>query len=186
MDFNSFLSLHKARLNDEQGDVVSALVKITSATTAREFIDASLPLLERCGVRDQKQEFIDAVFENFDEMRPPSVIPVKDHGIKLYHMLRGSKPPVNGFLSSFCVVTPHSMTVEKCVSTYNILYSDLRMATGEQSLNDRLLIHWNGVPTAKFDPRPPVESFLSAKERRMKLPNVESFKGRDFVKKFFL
>ena len=76
-------------------------------------------------------------------------------------------------------------SVEKCVSTYNILHSDLRMATSEQSLNDRLLIHWNGVPTAKFNPRPSVESFLTAKERRMHLPNVKSYKGRDFVKKFF-
>ena len=77
------------------------------------------------------------------------------------------------------------MTVEKCVSTYNMLISDLRMATSEATLNSRLMIHWNGVPTAKFDPRPAVQTFLTLKDRRMNLPKMDSYRERDFVKKFF-
>ena len=118
-------------------------------------------------------------------MLPSSNIAVKDYGVRLFHMLRGSKEPVTKLLSSFFVVSPHSMTVEKCVSTYNMLFSDLRMATSEATLNSRLMIHWNGVATAKFDPRPSVQAFLTAKDRRMNLPKLDSYRERDFVKKFF-
>ncbi len=77
------------------------------------------------------------------------------------------------------------MTVEKCVSTYNMLFSNLRTATSEKTLNNRLLIHWNGVPTSEFDPRPMVQEFLQKKQRRMHVPNLSSYVERDFVKKFF-
>jgi hypothetical protein len=59
-------------------------------------------------------------------MKPGEDIAIKDYGVRLYIMLRGSKEPVTGFLSSFSVLSPHSMMVEKCVSTYNMLFSDLR------------------------------------------------------------
>eukprot|EP00794_Sanderia_malayensis_P014915 gene14915-16457_t len=118
-------------------------------------------------------------------MLPSSVIAAKDYGVRLFHMLRGSKQPVTKLLSSFSVVCPHSMTVEKCVSSYNMLFSDLRMATTEKTLNSRLMIHWNGVPTAKFNPRSAVQTFLTMKDRRMNLPKIDSYCERDFVKKFF-
>ncbi len=160
------------------------MVELTSAKSPREFIDAAIPLLPSCNIGN-KQEFLDAVFENFDDMLPSSVIAAKDYGVRLFHMLRGSKQPVTKLLSSFSVVCPHSMTVEKCVSTYNMLFSDLRMATTEKTLNSRLMIHWNGVPTAKFNPRPAVQTFLTMKDRRMNLPKIDSYCERDFVKKFF-
>ena len=118
-------------------------------------------------------------------MLPGPHIHAKDYGVRLYHMLRGSKQPVTKFLSGFCVHCPHSMTVERCVSTYNILFSNLRTATKEKTLNNRLLIHWNGVPTSDFDPRPMVQEFLQKKERRLHVPNLSSYVERDFVKKFF-
>ena len=64
------------------------------------------------------------------------------------------------------------------MSTYNICYSDRRTSTETDTMNDRLQIYWNGVPTAQYDPRPAVETFLAKKERRKHLPG-------DFVKKFF-
>ena len=47
------------------------------------------------------------------------------------------------------------------------------MATSETTLNSRLMLHWNGVPIAKFDPRPAVQTFLTLKDRRMNLPKVD-------------
>ena len=80
---------------------------------------------------------------------------------------------------------PHSMTVEKCVSTYNMTFSNLRTAASEDTLNSRLMIQWNGAPTASFDPKPAVHAFLTKKERRMNLPRLDSYCEREFVKKFF-
>ena len=160
------------------------IISITTAKTAVEFVSASLPLLESCKITDQ-EKFLNAVFENFDLMKPGDEISCQDYGVRLYCMLKGSKPPVTEFLSSFCVVSPHSMTVERSVSTYNMLFSNLRTATSEMTLVDRLLIHWNGVPTACYDPRPAVQKFMLAKDRRMNLPTVSTYMERDFIKKFF-
>ncbi|CAB4032522.1 Hypothetical predicted protein [Paramuricea clavata] len=174
----------QTRLNEEQTEIVTTIINLTSAKRAIEFINIALPQLESSGISD-KQAFIDAVLENFTEMLPDTHIPARDYGVRLYQMLRGSKQPVTKFLSGFCVFCPHSMTVERCVSTYNMLFSNLRMATSEKTLNDRLLIHWNGVPTSQFDPSPMVQEFLQKKQRRMNLPNLSSYAERDFVKKFF-
>ena len=65
-------------------------------------------------------QFIDTTLETFDEMKPPNEIAKNDYGVRLYFMLRKSKPPVTDFLSTFCVVCPHSMTVERCVSTIGV------------------------------------------------------------------
>ena len=164
---------------------MKSLIELTSAKNPKQFIDAAIPLLPSSNISN-KQEFVDAVFECFDAMLPSSIIAAKDYGVRLFYMLRGSKKPVTKLLSSFSVVCPHSMTVEKCVSTYNMLFSDLLMATSEATLNSRLMIHWNGVPTAKFDPRPSVQAFLTLKDRRMNLPKLDSYRERDFVKKFFI
>ena len=82
-------------------------------------MNASVPLLVSCNVTD-KEEFINAMLENFDSMKPSEEILNHDYGVRLYSMLRGSQPPVTEFLSCFCVVSPHSMTVERSVSTYNM------------------------------------------------------------------
>ena len=67
-----------------------------------------------------------------------------------------------------------------------MLFSDLRMATTEKTLHSRLMIHWNGVPTAKFNPRSAVQTFLTMKDRRMNLPKVDSYCERDFFKNSLL
>ncbi len=108
-------------------------------------------------------------------MAANSHIPDKDYGVWLFCMLKGSKQ----------LLCPHSMTVEKCVSTHNMTFSNLRMAASEDKLNSRLMIHWNGAPTAPFDPKPAVHAFLTKKERRMNLPRLDSYYEREFVKKFF-
>ena len=75
------------------------------------------------------------------------------------------------------------MTVERSVSTYNILYTKLRTSTSQKTLSDRLVIAWNGVPTAAYDPRPAVVSFLKKKNRRL-LVKIKSSSEKVF--KYFL
>ncbi len=116
--------------------MASAIANLTSAKSAIEFIDGAVPLVASCGIDDQ-QKLIDNVLENFDEMRCPNEISEKDFRVRLYYMLRSCKQQLlSEMLSCFIVVSPHSMTVEKCVSTYNILFSDLRMATSAETLID--------------------------------------------------
>ena len=174
----------QTRLNEEQSKLIKSIIAITSSRNAVEFINAALPLLP-IGNIDNTQEFIDSVFENFEGMAPNSHIPDKDYGVRLFCMLKGSKQPVTKLLSCFCVLCPHSLTVEKCVSTYNMTFSNLRTAASEDMLNSCLMIHWNGAPTASFEPKPAVHAFLTKKERRMNLPRLDSYCEREFVKKFF-
>ena len=151
------------RLNDEQNSIVQAIEQITNAESAGAFINTCQPYFASTAINDQGQ-FIDTTLETFDEIKPPNEIAKNDYGVRLYFMLRKSKPPVTDFLSIFCVVCPHSMTVERCVSTYNLLHAKHRRSASEDTLIDRLLIYWNGVATADYDPRPVVMQFL-LKER---------------------
>ena len=64
-------------------------------------------------------------------------------------------------------------------------FFDVRMATSAETLIDRLFIHWNGKPTADFDPKPAAHKFFTRKDRQMNLPTVSSCIERDFVSKFF-
>jgi hypothetical protein len=82
------------------------------------------------------------------------------------------------------VISPDSMTVERSVSTYNILYSKLRTTTNQKTLNDRMIIAWNGVPTASYDPRPAVVSFLNKKERRNARPCLDTYKKEILLQNF--
>ena len=150
---------------------------------AGAFINTCQPYFASTAINDQGQ-FIDTTLETFDEMKPPNEIAKNDYGVRLYFMLRKSKPPVTDFLSTFCVVCPRSMTVERCVSTYNLLHAKHRQSASEDTLIDRLLIYWNGVATADYDPRPVVMQFL-LKERRKKFPHIETYSKRQFIQRFF-
>ena len=69
------------------------------------------------------------------------------------------------------VISPDSMTAERGVSTYNILYNKLRSSTHQSTLSNRLMINWNGSPPSEFDPRPDVAIFKS-KDHRESRPTV--------------
>ena len=105
--------------------------------------------------------------------------------MRILSMLRKSAGLVQNLLSAIIVVSPDSMTVERSVSTHNILYSKLRTSTQQSTLKSRRLIAWNGVPTSNYDPRPAIARFCQKKDRRESRPNVETYKNRDFVSKFF-
>ena len=102
-----------------------------------------------------------------------------------YFYFRKSTGLVQEFLSAIVVVSPDSMTVERCFSTYNILFSKSRTSTNQSTLFERLIIYWNGVPTAKYDPRQAVTKFFNDKKRRESRPSVHIYKEREFISKFF-
>ena len=77
------------------------------------------------------------------------------------------------------------MTVERCFSTFDILFSKGRTSTSQSTLFERLIIYWNGVPTAKYDPRQAVSKFFCDKKRRESRPTVHIYKEREFISKFF-
>ena len=110
--------------NDEQHRVVQAIQAISSyhqcRVRATEFISTCQPYFISCGVTNPSQ-FIDSALENFEQMKPRNEVAENDYGVRLYIMLKYSKSPVTEFLSTFIVVCPHSMTVERGVSTHNLL-----------------------------------------------------------------
>ena len=81
---------------------------------------------------------------------------------------------------------PNSMTLERCFSTSNILFSKGRTSTSQSTLFERLIIYWNGIPTAKYDPRQAVSKFFCDKKRQESRPTVHIYKEREFISKFFL
>jgi hypothetical protein len=48
-----------------------------------------------------------------------------------------------------------------------------------------VLVCLNGCGTAHYDPRPAVSTFLNRRERRYQNPDISTYSGRDFAKKFF-
>ena len=80
-------------------------------------------------------------------------------------------------LSAIVVVSPDNMTVERCFSTFNILFSKGRTSTSQSTLFERLIIYWNGVPTAKYDPRQAVSKIFSDKKRHESRPLVHIYRG---------
>ena len=146
------------KLNDEQHRVIKAIQRITNAKSATEFISTCQPYFISCGVTHPSQ-FIDSALENFEQIKPRNEAAENDDGVRLYIMLKYSKSPATEFLSTFIVVCPHSMTVERGVSTYNLLHSKQQQSFSENTLVDRLMNHWNGLPTAHYDPRPMVQKF---------------------------
>ena len=84
------------------------------------------------------------------------------------------------------MVSPDSMTVERCFSTFNILFSKGRTSTSQSTLFEGLIIYWNGIPTAKYDPRQSVSKFFCYKKRRESRPTVHIYKEMEFISNFFL
>ena len=55
----------------------------------------------------------------------------------------------------------------------------------EATLNSRSTINCNSVATAHTDPTIAEQTFLTAKDNKMNLPNSDSYRDREFAKKFF-
>ena len=160
--------------------------KICGAKSPTDFIDSSRPFLECAGISgDQVKEFSDTVFETFHDFKPSSDIWRREYSITILHMLRNSSGLVKDLLSAIVVVSPDSMTVERSVSTYNILYSKLRSSTNQNTMRSSLLIAWNGVATSKFDPRPAIGRIFKKKIVMIQDQLLKSIKIENLLLNFF-
>ena len=77
------------------------------------------------------------------------------------------------------------MTVERVVSSHNILTSSRRDYIELDTLNQRLLIALDGKGTAHFDSRPAIIRFLKERKRRDSHPDVEAYRSHFYVERFF-
>ena len=100
-------------------------------------------------------------------------------------MLRHSKGNVRLLLSSLVVTCPHSMTVERCVSTHNTLVTNNRASTEIDTINARMIIALNGAGTTRYDPREAITKFLADKERKEHTIAPDTYKENKFVRTFF-
>ena len=94
-------------------------------------------------------------------------------------------PGLSLICSALLSVTSNSMRVERTILAYNRLKTSDRASLLNDTINDRLCIALSGTPASKFDPRPIVATFLGKKTRRQKLPDINTYKNREFIAKFF-
>ena len=130
------------RLSIEEEEAVNSMIKLLEAESAPEFIDAAKPLFGVMPPRFNIRDFANEVIETYHNIRPASYIKADEYSVRLYKMIRESKPGGNIrlLLSSLAIVCPHSMTVERVVSYHNILKTSRRDSMELDTINDRLLI----------------------------------------------
>lgn len=84
---------------------------------------------------------------------------------------------------------PHSMYVERLVSSHNLIKSGIRASMSRDTINDYLIVKESMGPVASFDPRPSIAKWLSQRQRRPKTSEsqekLQRYTDNDFVKTFF-
>lgn len=180
-------SFLEERINDEQEEQVQAMIGVANANNATELINAGRSSVEHIFGKSYVQSFADDAIGYFVSHGARSFKASDCTTAKLYELLQKStkKTILNRLIQTFLVTSPHSMLTERAVKCHTLLKSDLRSSLSRDSMNDRMCIALNSPGTANFDPRRPVATFLSRKERRNKLPDSDIFVQRDFVKNLF-
>lgn len=98
------------RLDSEQDKILRMIIQLVTCVTPEKFISTTVDLFQYVPVTFT--QFVDSVIENWEKMKPPTVLLLKGYGSKLLHMIRNSPKHVQiFFLSSFTVVCPHSVAV---------------------------------------------------------------------------
>ena len=69
-------------------------------------------------------------------------------------------------LARVIAAKPHSADVERLISSYNCLKTNVRSSLSSDSLHAYLYIRQNMPPLANWDPRPSVHAWLHEKNRR--------------------
>lgn len=160
------------------------LDKLLKAKSPENLHECAMPFLEFCKGRVESDQLMHECYDFF---------PADEHDwefteVDLFKLAAQAEryPGLSLICSALLSVTPDSMRVERTVSAYNRLKTSDRASLLNETINDRLCIALNGTPTSKFDPRPIVATFLSKKTRRQKLPDISTYKNREFIAKFFL
>ena len=84
---------------------------------------------------------------------------------------------------------PHSMYVERLVSSHNLIKSDMRASMSRGTLNDYLIVKESMGALTTFDPRPSIARWLTKKHRRPKTSEsadkVQNYLTNDYAQTFF-
>ena len=185
----SSINFLKDKVNDEQAETLKTAKALCVAGSAAEIISVGENLLSNL-FPNEVSEFADSVCESWPLIDQIPTLPANSDigsctSTRLKKMFVVSKGPLKKLLGTLIVATPHSMQVERVVSSYNIVKSDHRDGTKLATINKRLNIALNGCGTAYFNPRPSVIKFLQIKNRRERKPEAELYKERFYMKSFF-
>jgi len=81
---------------------------------------------------------------------------------------------------------PHSMYVERLVSSHNLIKSDTRASMDREILKDFLIVEESMGPLAAFDARRTIANWMSLKQRRPKTDDsqqkVQKYMSQEYVK----
>ena len=89
-------------------------------------------------------------------------------------------------LAGVIAAKPHSMDVERIVSSYNLIKSTDRSSLSGDTLQDYLIVRHNMACVAKFDIRLAVEEWLSRRERRPRQDrDIQRYMQQEYVTSFF-
>ena len=172
------------RLDVEQEQVITDMVKMIEAKTAKDFISSARGMTSGLFGEDSVAQLTMDVCDQWYKMSEARdrQASMKD---KLLAMAKSATGVCKRVLSAVLCVAPHSMATGRAVSHYNAIRSVHRLAMHTSTANDRLMISVNCPGTASFDPRPAVAAFLTKKDRRNRLPDPQKYTERPFVSKFF-
>ena len=89
-------------------------------------------------------------------------------------------------LASIIAAKPHSMNVERIVSSYNLIKSTDRSSLSGDTVQDYLVVR-HMSPVAKFDVRPAAEEWITRRERLRPRQDrdVAKFMHQEYVTSFF-
>jgi hypothetical protein len=176
----------KQRLNSEISSTVQQIASVFESRSARDMTISSRSVLRNMKMHVGGPQLMDDCIDLFTKV--PNLVEEQENLQQWFALVRSNitnTSQLNILVNLVLSAAPHSMVVKRAVSHYNIFRNDKRLSMRLQSVNNRLLIALNGVGTSRFDPRPAVARFLSAKQRRFREPKLESYTSRPFIKKFF-
>ncbi|KAL4084293.1 hypothetical protein QTP88_028118 [Uroleucon formosanum] len=177
------------RLNVEEDETTSQMIKLISANSCKEMREAGCQLVENIFGHDKVLEFVNNVTDFWPMTEDIPNIDTTDKGTQYSLKLRTIAVKTSGILQklfvTLLIVFLHSITTERVISHYNQIKTIHKIILLEETINYRLYVSLNGVGTAFYDPRPAVIAFLNTKERRYREPDLCTYKNRDFINKFF-
>ena len=89
-------------------------------------------------------------------------------------------------LARVIAAKPHSMDVERIVSSYNLVKSTDRSSLSGDTVQDYFVVRHNMPPVAKFDVRSAAEEWMTRRERRPRQDrDVAKFMHQEYVTSFF-
>jgi hypothetical protein len=186
----SAINFLEARLDLEQESFVSTVFSCLSSGDLHDFIAKCRVLLDQVASSNQgaeeTQRFADDACEKWLKINP-IIASSNTASQKLVCIAKecGTGSAVGKLFCSIMAICPHSMIVERAVSAHNQFRSIHRLSMSSETVKNRLHIALNAVGTAFYDPRPAVVHFLEKRERRDRRPSSDTYKNRDFIRKFF-